>query len=368
MKIHLTLCAGIFACLSVTAQVSGPLGGAVFTTTALSGYSLSWQGPQNTAFSDDQYATFGNLPGTTGSHTDYLVASDFHFAIPDNAVVDGIEVTVECSDPDSRTSDYSVRIIKAQQLGSQEKAHGTAYPLTDKDPMIYGGPADLWGETWMPKHINDNFFGVAIAAQRNAPDGITNGRIDMISIAVYYHINITLAVQLNSFVAVKSGNTVLLNWTTANESDMKQYAVERSADGRVFSPVANTPAKNLASAVYSLTDSYPMSGLSYYRLRMDHLAGNSTYSSIAAISFNKYTVINLSPSPCMNCSSLYISNPAREELQIRFYNAGGELIGQATTTTSQVVIPVLEKVNGLVFYKVLNKLQQEKGSGRLLVH
>ena len=57
---------------------------------------------------------------------------------------------------------------------------------TDNE-KTFGGPADLWGEVWTDDMINDNGFGIAISAQRiDGSSGTTSGRIDNITITVYY--------------------------------------------------------------------------------------------------------------------------------------------------------------------------------------
>lgn len=363
----LSLCAGLLLCTNIKAQTAGPSGGSSFSTAPISGSNQSWQNTGNIGASDDQFATFGNLTGGAGSYTNYLTANDFHFNIPDNAVIDGIKVTVECSDPNEKTADYSVRIIKTSQLGNDDKATGTNYPVQEDKELEYGGAADLWSETWIPKQINDNFFGVAIAAQRNADAGVTAGRVDMISITIYYHVNITLPVTLNSFIALKENKTVAVNWKTSDETAMKQYVVERSSDGRNFITIGTAISQNLPVASYNFRDNNPLTGVSYYRLKMEHLSSSDTYSKIAVVSFGKYSLITLSPSPCINCNNLMINNPGKEELTIQFFTADGKLIGKTATSTSQVTMPVLAETKGIVYFRVTDKNNERRGSGTLMV-
>src|SRR5687767_6586803 len=219
-------------CITANSQSQGPLNGSVFTTVAIPGSSSTWSNTSNSVVSDNSYSSFGDLSGGAGSYTDYLVVSNFNFAIPDAAVISGIMIEVEDSDPNQLTSEYRVRILNGGIIGSYEKATGAAYPATDAY-RTYGGNGDLWNDSWTPKDINNASFGIAIAAQRNAAGGVTAGEIDDIRITVYYQL-LTLPVKLLSFSAIKGPGVVHLEWKTAEESNMDHYEVERSADGRNF--------------------------------------------------------------------------------------------------------------------------------------
>jgi hypothetical protein len=313
MKTTLLICVSLLLAAASKAQVSGPNSANSFTTSSIPGFNQSWINSENTGASDDIYSSFGNLTGSTGSYTDYLVATHFNLNVPAGMTIKGIVVTVECSDPNDRTSDYSVRIVKASTIGTTERANGKPYPVTD-DLMTYGDVSDRWGETWTVAEINDNNFGVAISAMRNADDGITAGQIDNIQITVYYSF-ITLPVTLNSFMVAKENKTVLVNWNTDDEISMDHYEVERSADGRNFSSLTTIACSNQTSASYSFHDISPLAGTSYYRLRMKELSGQSKYSKVVQINFNKYSLISLSPSPAARGSMLNINNPAQRGFQ-----------------------------------------------------
>ena len=366
MKAILILSLGIVACKQVSAQSIGPLSGGSFTNNTIPGSSQSWTNTENGGASDDVYTTFGNISGTTGNYTDYIVATNFNFTIPVGMTIKGIKVTIECSDPNDRTSEYSIRIVKAGTIGSTERALGKPYPTSD-ELVTYGDASDRWGETWTRDEINANNFGVAISAQRSADDGITGGQIDNISITVYYSM-VTLPVTLTSFTAIKENKTVLVNWNTSEEVSMDHYEVERSSDGRSFSPLTSIPCSNQSNASYSFRDVSPLAGTSYYRLRMDELSGSSKYSKVVPINFNKSSLISLSPSPAARGSILLINNPLNQLLSIRFFAGNGQELGKATTTTGQLSLPLLSDTKGIIYYKIWDKDNQLKGTGSLQVY
>ncbi len=366
MKAILFITIGAFICLQAPAQADGPRSGSIFNDVYIPGAEQPWLNLENAAISDDIYTNFNNITGPTGTFTDYLVATGFNFQIPSGATIQGILVKVECSDPNLRTSDYSVRIVKLGSIGATEMALGSAYPQYDKS-IVYGSSSDLWGETWNYKEINDSTFGVAVSAQRNAADDITAGQIDDINITVYYSL-MTLPLTLNSFTVTRDNKTVLVNWNTSNEINMDHFTVERSADGRNFTSLGNIPSNNQSTASYSFRDYSPLAGHSYYRLRMEEISGNAKYSRVALISFNKSDLVTLSPSPWTRGNNLFISNPTHEQLAIQFYTSGGQMIGETSTSSGQVNMPALGGTRGIIFFKVTDKNNLLKGTGSLMVY
>jgi len=367
MKPILLTCISFLACLGLSAQIEGPTTGNSFITTTIPGASQAWINENRVATSDNSYASFGNLADVPNSHTDYLIASNFQFMLTDGITITGIKVVVECSDPNQRTSDYSVRIIKMGTMGSQEKALGTAYPSSDGN-LVYGGSNDLWGEgSWIHKEIDDPSFGVAIAAQRNGSGGTTAGQIDNVTITVYYTL-VTLPVTLTSFTATKEAKSVVVNWKTATEINMDHYEVERSSNGVNFTSLTTIPSRNLLIATdYTYTDISPLSGVSYYRLKMDGAIGDRKYSPVVSVHFDKHANISLTPCPWTKGSDLMINNPGREVLRIQFYNAEGQMVSNVITATDNVPTETLSNKTGKLFYNVFNAKNQLLGSGAFLI-
>jgi len=61
----------------------------------------------------------------------------------------------------------AVRIVKADgSIGTTNKSTGSALPSTVFSNITFGGPADLWGETWTATDINDADFGAVFQTIR----------------------------------------------------------------------------------------------------------------------------------------------------------------------------------------------------------
>jgi uncharacterized protein YmfQ (DUF2313 family) len=147
------------------------------------GGTKAWGNTGNAAALDDTYAEVLNIDTET---SDYLKATNFGFAIPGGATIQGIVVEVDrySQNPDA-VSDAEVKIVKNGVIGSQNKAAGGFWPTSDTNAyQSYGGTNDTWGETWTPADINSTDFGVAISISENGAKG--DVFIDHIRIIVYY--------------------------------------------------------------------------------------------------------------------------------------------------------------------------------------
>ncbi len=347
------LCSFVF----VQAQPAGPLNGTQFTNLSCGGVK-TWSNEGNLSASDNIYAQIGNIPGTAGSFSDYIVSTGFNFDLPDGVSILGVKVDVERSDPNLITSDYMVRLVKGGAVTGINQAGGTPFPAADAY-ISYGGAEDLWGESLSFKDIENNDFGVAISVRRLSDLGVSDGRIDHIRITVYYSF-LTLPVQIEAFTATKNNEVVKLDWKVATESSIAEYVVERSADSRNFKMINSLAAKNAPGTKYSLTDFRPFPGISYYRLRIREENGTIKYSTIASINLSTLSDLKISPSPWAKGQELFISNPHNEKLLISFFNEKGEKIGEASTDSRIVPSGSLQKHKGVVYYQVTD-------AGNLLV-
>lgn len=125
----------------------------------------------------------------SSSHpTDYLRSTGYGFGIPTWATINGIELTVERSrkvGSGGTVTDNSVKLVKNNVVVGINKAD-TSTAWTSSDVVVtYGGPNDLWGETWTPADINNKNFGSVFSAKRSV-GGDRTVFIDQIRMKVYF--------------------------------------------------------------------------------------------------------------------------------------------------------------------------------------
>lgn len=370
MKAILLSFAVLFSiCFTNAQQFKGPIAAGGFSNETLTGSSSSWVAVENTNISDDQYADFGNLSTSSGSFTDYLHVNKFQIDVPLDAIITGIEVNVERSDPSQNTADYSVRILKYDIVTGDEKSTGDAYTATDSY-KTFGNSGDLWGEAWTPEMINDNGFGVAIAAQRiDGTSGLTEGKIDNINIIVYYTQPSTLPVSLLNFAAKKNSRSIDLSWITEGESNMSNYDLQRSTDGRNFSSIKTLQSNNSLNKInYAYTDNKPVNGIAYYRLKLNEIDGSYSYSKIITVQLSTGNTVTVYPTLWKKGTLLNISNPNNEKLTAHFFTVSGQKVGAVVTNTSTLSTVVLNKQSGIIYFSITNAEGLPVSKGSIIVN
>jgi hypothetical protein len=124
---------------------------------------------------------------------------------------------------------------------------------------------------------------------------------------------VALPLTLTSVKAYQKNKDIAVEWTVENESNMKQYEVERSDDGNHFSKAGTVKANNNAATNYSWTDVNPGNGLNYYRIKSIDINDKIEYSKIVKVqnSKNINQDIMIFPNPIINktVNLLFISQP-----------------------------------------------------------
>ncbi len=73
-----------------------------------------------------------------------------------------------------------------------------------------------------------------------------------------------------------------LRWRTAAENNTRAFVVERSTEGQSYQSIGEVPAAGYSQTVrsYAFADPQPMASGAYYRVRMEDMNGNSSYSDV----------------------------------------------------------------------------------------
>lgn len=150
-----------------------------------------------------------------------------------------------------------------------------------------------------------------------------------------------LPLELLSFEARKTGSAVKLDWVTAQESNCHNFEIERSADGRNFTPVGSQNAKNGTLNRYLHVDANPLPGTSYYRLKQNDLDGTFTYSAIRTVLREGSYQIMAYPNPTQDRQfQLLLSNAPLGNYQLTISDTKGSQVMSATKQIDQPVYPV----------------------------
>lgn len=169
---------------------------AAATNSASNGGGVAWESSTSTSSLSDSVRTSGaayataELTSTSNffdSVSKYLWVSDFHFALPPEAVIQGIAVSVvRRAGTGGFVHDTDVRLTAGSIATAANEADTATLWGETFAAASYGGVHDTWGTTWTPAAINDDTFGVLIAAQNADHASAHAARIDTVTLTVTY--------------------------------------------------------------------------------------------------------------------------------------------------------------------------------------
>lgn len=152
---------------------------------------------------------------------------------------------------------------------------------------------------------------------------------------------------LLQFGAQKQGRNALLNWSTTDEVNTKDFTIERSADGRNFTTAATVAAAGNSNSVrnYQYTDVAPAGAVQYYRLRMNDLDGKFTHSRTVRLEFNRSYSIWVSPNPAR--SSFVVSSNANAPVQMELINSSGVTVKRQQLNGNLTTVNIAALASGM---------------------
>ncbi len=157
--------------------------------------------------------------------------------------------------------------------------------------------------------------------------------------------NGTLPVTWLSFSATNVDNkSVHLAWSTASETNSASFAIERSSDGRLFNIIGSQEAAGSSSARrdYAFTDTSPLLGRNYYRLRQIDLDGASAYSTIRFADLDGSRLVSVYPNPADRDRAIGVRLNFLDEgtNMVRIYDLSGHEVRVFSFTGNEVSLPV----------------------------
>jgi hypothetical protein len=171
-------------------------------------------------------------------------------------------------------------------------------------------------------------------------DGNTTVNFNIVNIPGSYAANrfmivfslppVTLPVTFTSVKAFSQGSNINVEWKVDNESNIKQYVVEKSSDGNSFSSIAVTPAtaNNSGSATYGVIDTQPVEGYNYYRVKsIDSKDAIATSNIVKVLIIKGNHQITAYPNPIINSTiNLELNDQPSGQYIIKLFNKSGQTI------------------------------------------
>lgn len=165
-----------------------------------------------------------------------------------------------------------------------------------------------------------------------------------------------LPVVLIDFKAKDSGEkTVNLIWVTTSETNSAYFEVQKSTDGKSWSSagtIVDAKGESVTSQTYHFTDTAPLNGQNFYRLKLVDRDGTFGYSRLESVVLKGIMTLNVYPNPTVDNFkiatasgivvtdvSIYsgvgrlvmeVKNPAEREIDIKQLPQGAYVVKMVT--------------------------------------
>jgi hypothetical protein len=180
---------------------------------------------------------------------------------------------------------------------------------------------DTYLHTLSPLNMEDTTL-VNVAIDNNAASKAAN------RFRIVFKQEIVLPVTITAITASIKGQDILVDWKVNHEKNIRQYDVERSFDGILFTKQSSTLAKNTDIADYTWLDEHVLPGYYYYRIRMTDNSGKISYSKVVTVLVGDgKSLIKIYPNPITDgmIHLQFINQPAGK-YGIRLMNNLGQII------------------------------------------
>ena len=135
-----------------------------------------------------------------------------------------------------------------------------------------------------------------------------------------------LPISILSFTAEKINETALLNWEVTAAFDFSHFEVERSTNAINFSPLGIV--QGTTAATYHFTDTKPVTGYNYYRLKLVDKDGRYKYTPVRSLYFGgRASCISVYPNPVTTFTNVSLSAAMQSEnLVLNLISSNGQVV------------------------------------------
>lgn len=166
-------------------------------------------------------------------------------------------------------------------------------------------------------------------------------------------INVVIPLNLLSFQAELNANAnTRLSWQTADEKNAAHFEIQRSANGKDFTPLSILQAKNGKEQTYQMLDENPHEGINYYRLKMVNADGSYQYSKTESVNRLQKEVFKVFPNPVGKSPNLWIESNKNESFDFTIFDAQGKQVFYKKFNTPSNSIDIKQLAKGFYIYKI----------------
>jgi Secretion system C-terminal sorting domain len=162
--------------------------------------------------------------------------------------------------------------------------------------------------------------------------------------------DVALAVELKKVTAYGKGKNNIIEWSTANEKNMKEYIVERSKDGiNAWEAISKQAAVNKEDAKYNVEDA-TASTLSFYRVKSVEFGGKEDISKVVSVkreTKGKLNINRIYPMPLADVASIEFETTTAGKVQTTVTDIVGRIVSIQNVSTVEGLNRLELNLNGL---------------------
>jgi hypothetical protein len=316
----------------------------------------------------------GNGANPDGSAALYISGQATNVEVKNNILVNTRDESPYCASAvydysaSNLTSDYNDLYYESNQYNCMVRAGGTDY-LTLADWQATG--KDLNSISEMPNfvlpdlHIDWNIF-TLLDGHATPIAGITTDFDNEPRNAVTPDIGadefVIVPVEIISFTAITNGKEVILNWSSATETNNQGFSIERKFANSEYSEIGFVPGFGTTTEpkTYSYTDSEVSAGSYTYRLKQIDFDGSFEYSPEVEVEVSSPLEFSLEqnyPNPFNPTTTIGFGIKNKSNVKITILNAIGEEVAvvlneEREAGFHQVEFSASNLPSGVYFYQL----------------
>lgn len=169
--------------------------------------------------------------------------------------------------------------------------------------------------------------------------------------------DIVLAAGLLDFGAILNDNhTVTVSWAAGDETGLRKYVVQRSANGADWQNIGMVQPRGDAGIdePYSLVDEDPLAGVDDYRLQVQRADGTDFYSSVKAVRIGSGMGVTVYPNPAVDEIRVDLG-PGDDVRAVLLLDAAGKELQRINGTgNTMITVPVRQYPNGEYYLELIS--------------
>jgi hypothetical protein len=184
----------------------------------------------------------------------------------------------------------------------------------------------------------------------NAPSGTSNAPFSSFSPFSVGVSNGILPIKLLHFGATVLRKQVQLDWSTASEQNNAYFEIQRSPNGVQYEDIGRMTGAGTSSEKhdYIFTDTKPLKGIGFYRLKQVDSDGAFSYSPVVSVTMGSAGGFLLAPMPASDKMQVKLETSFSEEGNWQLYDLSGRLVktGSVKAESDAFTIDVSDLAEG----------------------